>query len=56
MFAYQTKELRILKQLLYKLVYEKELILAIDYRLYRGLIIKRLLKITNKVSQLRELA
>ncbi len=42
LFAYQTKELRISKQLPYKLVYGREPTLVMDYRLYRGIIIKRL--------------
>ncbi len=56
LFAYQTKELRISKQSSYKLVYSKELTLVMDYGLYGGLIIKRLLKIMDKVSQLKEMA
>jgi len=50
LFAYQTKELRILKQILYKLVYGKKLALVIDYKLYGSIIIKRLLEIIDKVS------
>ena len=56
LFTYQTKELRISKQLLYKLVYRRKSSLIIDYGLYEDLIIKRLLKITDKVPQLREMA
>ncbi len=36
------------------LVYKREPILVIDYEKYRGFIMKRLLKITEKVLQLRE--
>ncbi len=38
------------------LVYGWELMLVIDYRKYRGFIMERLLEITEKVSQLREVA
>ena len=55
LFAYRTKELRILKQSSYKLVYKKEPILVMDYGPYEGSIIKKLLEITDKVSQLREM-
>ncbi len=56
LFAYKIKELRISKQLSYKLVYEKEPTLVMDYGLYGGFIIERLLEITEKVPQLREAA
>ncbi len=36
------------------LIYKRESILVIDYKKYKGSIIKRLLKITEKISQLRE--
>ncbi len=36
------------------LVYEQELTLVMDYGKYEGFIIERLLKITEKVPQLRE--
>ncbi len=36
-------------------VYKKESILIINYSNYRGLIIKRLLKITEKVLQLKKI-
>ncbi len=55
LFAYQTKELRILKQSSYKLVYRRESSLVMNYGLYEGIIIERLLEITDKVSQLREI-
>ena len=48
-FAYRTKELRILKQSSYILVYERELILVMDYEKYGGFIIERLLEIIEKV-------
>ena len=38
------------------LVYEQELTLVMDYGKYEGFIIERLLKITEKVPQLRETA
>ncbi len=38
------------------LIYEWELILVMDYEKHGGSIIERLLKITEKVSQLREAA
>ncbi len=38
------------------LVYRWEPTLVMDYRKYRGSIMKRLLEITEKVSQLREVA
>src|SRR6266545_7966266 len=56
LFAYRTKELRILKQSPYKLVYGKEPTLVMDYGLHGGSIIERLLEITEKVPQLRESA
>jgi len=56
LFAYQTKELRISKQSSYKLVYEREPTLIMDYKLHKGSIIERLLKITDKIPQLRERA
>jgi len=55
LFAYWIKILQISKQLSYKLVYRRELILIIDYGLYREIIIKRLLKITDKILQFREI-
>ncbi len=55
LFAYQTKKLRISKQSLYKLIYERKPSLVMDYGPYKGSIIERLLKITDKVSQLREI-
>ena len=55
-FAYRTKELRILKQSLYMLIYGKESSLVIDYRKHGDSIIERLLEITEKVLQLREVA
>ena len=54
LFAYRTKELRILKQSPYKLVYGQELTLVMDYEKYGGSIMKKLLKITEKVLQLRK--
>ncbi len=48
--------MRISKQSPYKLVYGKEPTLVTDYEPYGGSIIERLLKITEKVSQLREAA
>src|SRR6266542_3269047 len=56
LFAYRTKELRISKQSPYMLVYGKEPTLVIDYRKHEGSIMERLLEITEKVSQLREVA
>ena len=56
LFAYQTKELRISKQLPYKLVYGRKPTLVINYGSHGGSIIERLLEIINKVSQFRELA
>jgi len=56
LFAYQTKELRILKQLPYKLVYGRESTLVMDYESHGGSIIERLLEIMDKVLQLREMA
>ncbi len=38
------------------LVYRKESTLVMDYRKHKGSIMKRLLEITEKVSQLREVA
>ncbi len=55
MFAYQTKKLKISKQLSYKLIYGKELILVMDYRPHEGSIIEKLLEITDKISQFREM-
>ncbi len=55
LFAYQTKKLKISKQVSYKLVYGRESSLVINYGSYGGLIIERLLEITDKVSQLREM-
>src|SRR6266498_4698729 len=56
LFAYRTKELRISKQSPYMLVYGKEPVLVMDYRKHGGSIMERLLKITEKVLQLREVA
>jgi len=56
LFTYRTKELRISKQLPYILVYGRKPILVMDYGKYEGSIMERLLKITEKVSQLREAA
>jgi len=56
LFAYQIKEFRISKQSSYKLVYERESILVIDYGLYEDSIIERLVEITDKIPQLREIA
>ncbi len=36
------------------LVYERELILVMDYRKYGGFIMERLLEIIEKIPQLRE--
>src|SRR6266508_3268980 len=56
LFAYRIKELRILKQSPYKLVYGKEPSLVMDYGPHEGSIIERLLEITEKVPQLWESA
>ncbi len=56
LFVYKTKELRILKQSLYMLVYGKKSTLVMDYRKHKGSIMDRLLEIIKKVSQLREVA
>ncbi len=56
LFAYRTKELKISKQSPYMLVYGREPTLVMDYRKYGGSIMKKLLKITEKISQLREAA
>src|SRR6266498_675619 len=56
LFAYRTKELRISKQSPYMLVYGQEPTLVMDYRKHGGSIMERLLKITEKVLQLREAA
>ncbi len=53
-FAYRTKELRILKQSSYILVYRQESTLIMDYGKYGGFIIERLLEITEKVPQLKK--
>jgi len=50
LFAYQTKKLRISKQTSYKLVYRKKLILIMNYKSHRKIIIERLLKIIDKIS------
>src|SRR6266498_1958791 len=55
-FAYRTKELKISKQSPYILVYGKEPTLVMDYGKHGGSIMERLLKITEKVPQLREVA
>src|SRR6266540_3722048 len=56
LFAYRTKELRISKQSPYMLVYERESTLVMDYGKYGSSIMKRLLKITEKILQLKEAA
>src|SRR6266540_7076848 len=56
LFAYRTKELKISKQSSYMLVYRKEPTLVMDYGKQGGSIMKRLLEITEKVSQLRKAA
>src|SRR6266511_5566826 len=56
LFAYRTKELRISKQSSYMLVYGREPTLVMDYEKHGGFIMERLLKITEKVLQLREAA
>ncbi len=56
LFIYRTKELRISKQSPYMLVYGREPTLIMDYEKHGGFIMERLLKITEKVSQLREAA
>src|SRR6266498_4066591 len=56
LFTYRTKELRILKQSPYMLVYGQEPILIMDYGKHGGSIMERLLKIIEKVLQLREAA
>ena len=55
LFVYQTKELRISKQSSYKLVYGRESTLFMNYRSHKGSIIERLLEITDKIPQLREM-
>ena len=50
------KELRISKQSSYMLVYGREPTLVMDYEKYGGSVMERLLKITEKVLQLREAA
>ncbi len=40
-FAFKIKELRILKQLLYKLIYKRELILIMNYKSHNRMITKR---------------
>ncbi len=54
LFAYKTKELRISKQSPYMLVYGWESILVMDYEKHEGSIMERLLEITERVLQLRE--
>ena len=54
LFAYRTKELRISKQSPYMLVYGWESILVMDYEKHEGSIMERLLEITERVLQLRE--
>ena len=56
LFAYRIKEFRILKQSPYMLVYRQESTLVMDYEKYGDLIMKELLKITEKISQLRKAA
>src|SRR6266508_2887197 len=53
LFSYQTHELRVTGQPPFTLVYEKNLVLAIDSPSKRQELIKRLLEITDKVPQLR---
>ncbi len=50
LFVYRTKELRISKQSSYMLVYRRESTLIMNYKKHEGCIMKRLLKITEKVS------
>jgi len=52
LFSYQIHKFRIIDQLLFTLVYGKNPVLAIDSLSKRQKLIKRLLEITNKVSQL----
>src|SRR6266540_3323277 len=54
LFTYRIKELRILKQSPYMLVYGREPTLVMDYGKHEGSIIERLLEITEKVPQLKE--
>ncbi len=56
LFAYRIKELRISKQSLYMLVYRRKLTLIMDYKKHEGFIMKKLLKITEKILQLKEAA
>src|SRR6185295_5428647 len=57
LFAYRIKRLRITNQTPYKLVYGKDPHLVMDNMDTQGsTIIERLLEITNKVPQLREMA
>ncbi len=55
-FAYRIKKLKISKQSSYMLVYGREPTLVMDHRKHGSSIMKRLLKITEKVPQLREAA
>ncbi len=50
LFAYRIKELRISKQSPYMLVYERKPTLVMNYEKHGGSIMKRLLKIIEKVS------
>ena len=52
LFLYQTHKFRVTDQLLFTLIYKKNLILAMDNLSKGQELIKRLLEITNKVSQL----
>src|SRR6266540_2978145 len=53
LFSYQTHELRVTGQLLFTLVYGKNLVLAMDSLSKGQELIERLLEIIDKVSQLR---
>ncbi len=53
LFLYQTRELRVTGQPLFTLVYKKNPVLAMDSPSKGQELIKRLLEITDKVSQLR---
>src|SRR6266498_5266133 len=52
LFLYQTRELRVIGQLLFTLVYGKNLVLAIDSSSKGQELIEKLLEITDKVLQL----
>src|SRR6266536_2531197 len=53
LFLYQTRELRVTGQPPFTLVYGKNLVLTMDSSSKRQELIKRLLEITDKISQLR---